>query len=54
MNRFLTVLKIESKLAMRCPDSLIFGIGMPMGIMVLIGMICGGKAVFEGADYTFW
>lgn len=53
MNRFLTVLKIESRLAMRCPDSLIFGIGMPMGIMVLIGMICGEKAAFEGADYTF-
>lgn len=53
MNRFLTVLKIESRLAMRCPDSLIFGIGMPMGIMVLIGMICGGKPAFEGADYTF-
>lgn len=53
MNRFLTVLKIESKLAMRCPDGIIFGICMPMGIMVLIGTIGGGKIAFEGADYTF-
>lgn len=53
MNRFLTVLKIETKLAMRCPDSIIFGIGMPIGIMVLIGIIAGEKSVFDGADYTF-
>lgn len=53
MNRFFTVLKIESKLAMRCPDGIIFGIGMPICIMILIGIIGGETPAFEGADYTF-
>jgi len=53
MKRFLTVLKIEGKLAMRCPDSIFFGICMPVGIMILIGMIAGQKPAFAGADYTF-
>lgn len=53
MKRFLTLLKIEGKLSLRCPDSIFFGVCMPMGVMFLIGMIAGGKPAFEGATYTF-
>lgn len=53
MNRFFTVLKIESKLAMRCPDGIIFGIGMPICIMILIGIIGGETPVFEGATIPY-
>jgi ABC-2 type transport system permease protein len=53
MKQFLKLLKIEGKLALRCPDSIFFGICMPVLVMVLIGMIAGNKPAFEGADYTF-
>lgn len=52
MRRFLSLLKIEGRLALRCPDSIFFGVCMPFGIMILIGIICGSKPAFEGADYT--
>ena len=43
---------IEQKLSLRGGDSLIFGIGMPVGVLILIGMIAGNKTVNVG-DYTF-
>lgn len=52
MKRFITLLKIEGKLGFRCPDALIFGIGMPVGILLLIGMIAGEQTV-SGLNYTF-
>lgn len=53
MKRFLTLLKIEGRLALRSIDGVFFGIIMPMGIAILIGMISGNKNVSDGADYTF-
>lgn len=52
MRRFWTLYKIEQKLGLRCPDGLIFGVAMPAGILVLIAVIAGGKAV-GGGGYTF-
>lgn len=53
MSQFVKLLRIEGKLTLRCPDSIFFGICMPMGIMLLIGMIAGNKPAFDGAEYTF-
>lgn len=53
MKQFLTLLKIEGRIAIRGIDGIFFGILMPMGIALLIGMICGEKPAFEGAPYTF-
>lgn len=53
MKRFLTLLKIEGRVALRGIDGIFFGILMPIGIALLIGMICGEKPAFEGANYTF-
>lgn len=52
MKRFITLLKIEGQLSLRCPDALIFGVGMPVGILLLIGMIAGEQTV-SGLNYTF-
>ena len=43
MKRFLKLYMIEQKLALRSGDMLIFGIAMPVGIMILINMIAGPK-----------
>lgn len=53
MKRFLTLLKIEGKLALRGIDGVFFGIIMPVRIALLIGMICGNKPAFEGATHTY-
>jgi len=53
MKRFLTLLKVEGKLALRGIDGVFFGIIMPVGIALLIGMICGNKPAFEGATHTY-
>ena len=52
MKKFFKLLKIEGRLGIRCPDSIFFGVCMPVGIIALIGIICGSKPAFEGADYT--
>ncbi|PJI07284.1 MULTISPECIES: ABC transporter permease [Clostridium] len=52
MKRFLKLLKIEGLLGFRCPDSIFFGVCMPVGIIVLIGAICKSKPAFHGASYT--
>jgi ABC-2 type transport system permease protein len=52
MRTFLKLLKIEGKLVLRTIDSIFFGVGMPIAIMLLIGMINGKKEAFEGAGYT--
>ncbi len=53
MKRMLTMLKVEGKLSLRCPDGLIFGVGMPVGVLCLIGMIAGNQAVNSQSSYTF-
>lgn len=52
MKRFLKLLKIEGLLGLRCPDSIFFGVCMPVGIIVLIGTISGSKPAFYGSNYT--
>lgn len=52
MKQFLTLLKIEGKLSLRCPDGIIFGICMPVGVLVLIGIVAN-DAMIEGATYSF-
>ena len=52
MKQFLTLFKIEAKLGLRCPDSLIFGIGMPLGVLFLISLVAGNQSA-TGMDYTF-
>ena len=53
VRRFFTLLKIEGKLVLRCIDSVFFGVIMPLGIALLIGMISGNKPAFDGASYSF-
>lgn len=52
MKKYLTVLGIEGKLALRSLDGVIFGIAMPIGVLLLIAMISGNQLV-QGGGYTF-
>lgn len=52
MRRFLKLYTIEQKLGFRCCDGLIFGVIMPVGVLVLIAMIAGGKVAGD-AGYTY-
>lgn len=51
MKRFLKLYMIEQKLALRSGDMLIFGVAMPVGVMILISMIAGQKQAGEGFTY---
>ena len=51
MKRFLSLYSIEQKLALRSCDMLIFGVFMPVGILVLISVIAGSKMAGEGYTY---
>lgn len=53
MNKFLTMLKTELKLSFRGMDMIIFAVCMPVVVVILLGIIYGGKPAFDGADYTF-
>lgn len=53
MKTFKTMFKTELKLSLRGMDMLIFAICMPLVVLVIIGMIFGDRAAFEGAEYTF-
>lgn len=50
MKKFSTLLRIEIKQSLRCPDSIIFGICMPVLILLLIGGVWGDN-ITEGG-YT--
>ena len=52
MKRFLTFLKVEGKLSLRSSDGIIFGIGMPVGVLLLIAVVAGSQSA-GGADYSF-
>lgn len=52
MKQFMKLLQVESKLSLRCPDGILFGIGMPVGVLLLIGVIAKDQAV-TNASYTF-
>lgn len=51
MKRFLKLYMIEQKLELRSGDMLIFGVAMPVGIMILINMIAGQQQAGEGFTY---
>ena len=53
MKRFLTLLKNEMKLSIRDMNMLIFAIIMPLAILIVLGVIYGGKPAFDGAAYSF-
>ena len=53
MNKFFTMLKTELKLSFRGMDMMIFAVCMPVVVVILLGIIYGGKPAFDGADYTF-
>ena len=43
---------MEGKLSLRSPDGIIFGIGMPVGVLLLIAVVAGSQSA-GGADYSF-
>ena len=53
MNKYFTMLKTELKLSFRGMDMIIFAVCMPVVVVILLGIIYGGKPAFDGADYTF-
>lgn len=53
MRRFFTLLKTEMKLNIRDMNMVIFAVGMPVVILVILGIIYGTKPAFPDADYTF-
>lgn len=52
MKTFLTFMKIEGKLALRSLDGIIFGVAMPVGVLLMISVV-GGDQFAGGSDYTF-
>lgn len=53
MKVFLTMIKTESKLTLRCIDSIFFGVLFPVAFALILGLIFGDKPAFKGADYTY-
>lgn len=54
MKTFCKMLKTELKLSLRGMDMFIFAICMPLIVLIILGVIYGNKAAFEGAGYTFF
>lgn len=54
MKVFSTLFKTELKLSLRGMDMIIFAIGMPIVVVVILGIIYGGKPAYDGAEYTFF
>lgn len=52
MKKLLTFFEIELKLAIREFSGVLFGLILPTGIMILLGIIYGDKAAFEGATFS--
>lgn len=53
MKTFYTMLKIELKLSLRGMDMVIFALLMPLAVLVILGLLYGGRPAFEGAGYSF-
>lgn len=53
MKAFSTMFKTELKLSIRGMDMVIFAIGMPAVVVILIGIIYGTKPAEPGSAYTF-
>jgi ABC-2 type transport system permease protein len=54
MKAFWTMLKTEFKLSLRGMDMIIFGIGFPVVVAVVLGVIYGAKPAFDGAQFSFF
>ena len=52
MKTLWTLTKIEIKLAVREFSGVLFGLMLPVGLMILLGVLNGNKPAFEGANYT--
>jgi len=53
MKAFSTMVKTEFKISLRSMDMMIFGVFMPVVVVIILGVIYGSKPAFEGASYTF-
>ena len=53
MRRFLILLKNEGRLSLRDMNMPIFALGMPLVILVVLGMLYGRAEAEPGAPYTF-
>ena len=53
MRRFFVLLRHEMKLSIRDMNMIIFAVLMPLVILVVPGIIYGGKPAYDGAPYTF-
>lgn len=53
MKTFRTMLKTEIKLSVRGMDMVIFGLCLPVAMVVILGAVSGNRPAFEGASYTF-
>ncbi len=53
MKAFSTLLKTEFKLSVRDMNMIIFAVGFPLIVTIILGVVYGGKPAFEGAGYTF-
>ncbi len=53
MKPFCTMLKTELKLSLRGMDMVIFALLMPLAVLVILGLLYGGRPAFEGAQYSF-
>lgn len=52
MKRFFRLYVIEQKLGFRSADGILFGVAMPVGILILIAAIAGGKSAGD-SGYTY-
>lgn len=54
MKAFKAMIKTELKLSFRSIDMILFALGMPVVMALLLGMLYSQKPAFEGADYSFF
>ena len=52
MKRLFTLFKTELTLSVREFSGVLFGLIMPVGIMLLLGVLHGDKPAYEGASFT--
>ncbi len=52
MKTLYTITKIEFKLAFREFSGILFGVLIPVGLIILFGIIYGNNLAYEGATYT--
>lgn len=53
MRAFRTMVKTELKISLRSMDMMIFGLLMPIVVVIILGVIYGSKPASPGASYSF-